>query len=84
MVITAQTMVFNLLHDMDTEQIRRVELEAYRLKYSDNEIDKVAGSRLQLQCRYVIEQRERSGDDHNKRPWSGCVVTECMKHFGAR
>lgn len=56
---TVYCQVFNMLHDMETETIKQMEFQAI--------IDGLEP--LQIQCRYVIELRERSGDINNKRPW---------------
>ena len=56
---TVMCKVFNQLYEMSTEDIKRVEIEAYGLWVSKDPKEVAIGKALAAQCRYVIERRER-------------------------
>lgn len=59
----------NFLHDQETDTLEKMEIEAYRLTASNIAKKSSVGKLLQLQCRYIIEMRIKSGNRNNKRPW---------------
>lgn len=62
MTVSATDKVFNILHDMDTEEIKRVEDECYNRMGSLDPLMVAAGKRLLKQCRYVVELRRGNND----------------------